>query len=337
MNNYQTIYNEVGKLFESEQQSPVVFNISGTSPLEIITKEQMMQHVVNPLTGDYYDGIYLYGEFASIGVLNNNNRIYLKEPYLELIEYLREQIHGVGVYGELEHPKKYPVDYNNVSHKIVDIWYDEATDKVMGIIVLLNNTRAGINAQEIVKSGGKLGLSARGGGEEFENADGTITAFLKLLVTFDIVSLPGFTTARQNFIGQADIEQALIGMYFPNGSKLNPKVKEIDYTEYTQLNESQQEPSKPKQQQQKGQSPSQQQQETQVLQDGDDQTEQKLQKQLQQNVQKTLNEGIQNVENLVKKPFTPYYGGVSDAYIGGGYDPISQSQKEFEEFLEDIK
>lgn len=178
-----------------EQVKRFLYIEGSENPLQRVSNSEILKNIIDPTTGHPYNGIVLEGEFASIGVLNNNNRLYSEENYIGFIENLKKQIHSKkGVYGELEHPKGYAIDYNNVSHKLLDIWYDKAKKKVFGIILLLNTDKGKI-AQEIIKSGGSLGISARGGGAETKNPDGTISAILKLMVTFDIVYHPGFTTA----------------------------------------------------------------------------------------------------------------------------------------------
>jgi hypothetical protein len=170
------------------------------NPLVRVENPRVLANMIDPTTGHPYEGgIVLEGEFASMDVLNNNNRIYTEDNYLQFVELLKKQVFSPkGVYGELEHPKGYATDTKNVSHKILDIWYDKALRKVFGIVLVLNTPNGKI-AQEIIKSGGRLGISARGGGKETKNADGSITAALKLLVTFDLVYHPGFTTSDLGF------------------------------------------------------------------------------------------------------------------------------------------
>lgn len=172
---------------------------TSASPLVRVDNHKILQSIIDPTTGEVYDGIILEGEFASIDVLNNNNRLYDEENYLGFIDLLKKQIHSPkGVYGCYEHPEGYATKGPDISHKILDIWYDADKKKVFGIVMLLNTTK-GIEAQQIVKSGGQLAISARGGGSEIKNNDGTISAKLKLLITFDLVYHPGFNTAILNF------------------------------------------------------------------------------------------------------------------------------------------
>ena len=184
------------QLFESTSvDSRYMYREMAESPLVPITSESLRSRYTNPFTNKPYEGMLLYGEFASIDTLNNNNRRYKGPNYIEYVELLRKECASAkGVYGEYEHPKGYAVDGKNLSHKVLDLWYDEKQKKVFGYVMILN-TPDGLKAQEVIKSGGLLGISARGGGSETPNQDGTIDASLKLLVTFDLVYHPGFSTS----------------------------------------------------------------------------------------------------------------------------------------------
>lgn len=182
-----------------EQLRHFQYTEGSENPLSKVSNINILKAIIDPTTGKQYNGIILEGEFASIYTLNNNNRIYSEENYIGFVEQLKKQIHSPkGIYGQYEHPKGYSSDGNLLSHKILDIWYDKQTKKVFGIIMLLN-TVPGLAAQEVVKSGGQLSVSARGGGSEIKNPDGTITAVLKLLVTFDLVHHPGFSSSVLGF------------------------------------------------------------------------------------------------------------------------------------------
>lgn len=183
---------------------------SNQIPLVKIDYKDAKRHLVDPTTGKSYKGIILEGVFADLSneEANNNNRFYVIDKYLELLGKLRMQIHSPkGVYGELEHPSSYAVNYNNASHKLIDVWYDENTKKVMGQLILLN-TEKGLKAQEIIKSGGQLSISARAAGEEDDLPNGHKKATVKLLTTYDIVYHPGFNAAVLNFKELNESEKA---------------------------------------------------------------------------------------------------------------------------------
>ena len=76
------------------------------------------------------DGLMrLSGVFGVCGVKNNNNRIYDKENYRQMVESLQQVIKEGGCPGELEHPNSMNINLENVSHKIEDIQMNE--DKVV--------------------------------------------------------------------------------------------------------------------------------------------------------------------------------------------------------------
>jgi hypothetical protein len=197
--------------------------------------------IINPTTKQPYDkGMILEGIFADLSPnVNRNNRIYDVDEYLEHLKIFRKQVLSPkGIYGELEHPQGYMVNYNNVSHKILDVWYEPETMLVKGIILIVDTPKGRI-AQEIVQSGGLISMSARAAGTEAANPDGSVTAKLKLLATYDIVCNSGFIGADMSY------KHNLNESYNPF-QKREPSIAIIrfgdkyksKYSKYTQLCES---------------------------------------------------------------------------------------------------
>jgi hypothetical protein len=220
---------------------------SSQIPLTEINYEEVKQTIIDPTTGKPYKGIVLEGVFADLSnnSPNNNKRFYDIPTYLQLIQILRKQIFSPkGVYGELEHPEGYSVNSNNVSHKLLDVWYNESEQKVYGRILLLNRGN-GLIAQEIIKSGGQLAISARAAGEEKKNPDGTFSCKVKLMTTFDLVYHPGFSTAVLNFKELNESQKFLteVGNNKTGFSTIiyEDEIKNINnkYLEYISLNENQ--------------------------------------------------------------------------------------------------
>ena len=171
-------------------------------PLTKIDYGTIKKNIVNPVTGRPYRGIVLEGVFADFSSdnPNNNNRIYDLDSYLRLLQQLRQKVLSPkGVYGEFEHPDRYSIDNSRASHKILDVWFDESRRQVLGYVLLLNNTDAGRAARDIIETGGRLAISARAAGEEITRPDGTKLAVPKLLVTYDLVTHPGFDAAVLEF------------------------------------------------------------------------------------------------------------------------------------------
>lgn len=194
------VFNSTYKQNGESNNKKFVYYESTQQPLKPLSSEEIRTATIDPTTGEPYSGIIIQGLFASLtNIPNNNKRIYDVPTYLELLEQLKKQITGdKGLYGELEHPEKYSINYNNVSHKILDVWFNEQTSEVMGTVLLLNTPKGKI-AQEIIKSGGKLSISARAGGEEVMQSDGTALCYVYKLITYDLVYHPGFSDAVLGF------------------------------------------------------------------------------------------------------------------------------------------
>lgn len=196
------------------EQKDFIYNKTANNPLQPVTSDYIIKSIINPLTKKPYEGIILFGDFISFNVLNNNNRFYEADNYLEYLKILKQTANSSkGLYGELEHPKDYPINYNNISHKILDFWYEPTQNKVVGYVLLLDTPKGKI-AQEVIKSGGQLGISARGGGSEVDQPDGTKKAIIKLLITFDLVNHPGFSDAIMGFNSKTNNFQTLNESFF---------------------------------------------------------------------------------------------------------------------------
>lgn len=196
------------------EQKDFIYNKTANNPLQPVTSDYIIKSIINPLTKKPYEGIILFGDFISFNVLNNNNRFYEADNYLEYLKILKQTANSSkGLYGELEHPKDYPINYNNISHKILDFWYEPTQNKVVGYVLLLDTPKGKI-AQEVIKSGGQLGISARGGGSEVDQPDGTKKAIIKLLITFDLVNHPGFSDAIMGFNSKTNNFQILNESFF---------------------------------------------------------------------------------------------------------------------------
>ena len=90
--------------------------------------------------------------------------------------------------GELDHPDDSVINLKNVSHLIVECWWQG--NDVMGKIKVLD-TPSGRILKDLINAGVKLGISSRGLGSVNEDMSGnSVVAEDFQLICFDIVSEP---------------------------------------------------------------------------------------------------------------------------------------------------
>ena len=90
--------------------------------------------------------------------------------------------------GELDHPESQVVNLSNVSHNVLDIWW-EGND-LMGKLEILG-TPSGNIAKELLKAGIRLGISSRGMGSVKELGEGKVEVQDDFeIVCWDLVSNP---------------------------------------------------------------------------------------------------------------------------------------------------
>ena len=120
---------------------------------------------------------------------NQNGRSY-PLPILkrESENYKRTFVKERRALGELDHPESQVVNLANVSHNILDLWWQG--NDLMGKIEILS-TPSGNIAKELLKSGIRLGISSRGMGSVRELGEGKVEVEDDFeIVCWDLVSNP---------------------------------------------------------------------------------------------------------------------------------------------------
>ena len=141
----------------------------------------------------------LEGVFAEFGVENRNGRVYEEKEYLPHLEYLKKDIQGGSLLGELDHPERFEVALGNVSHRVTDLWYDQQNRQVKGRIEILEGTPKGQIAKSLLESGVPLSISSRAAGTV--NEDKTVS--IQQIYTYDLVAKPGFEKAQLETVNES--------------------------------------------------------------------------------------------------------------------------------------
>ena len=141
----------------------------------------------------------LEGPAAVFGVENNNHRIYEEAEYLPHLDYLKKKIEKKGLLGELDHPEKFDVSLQNVSHIIESLEHDRDGRQVKIKIKLINGHPSGEMAKALVDAGVPLRISSRAAGVVRENKKVQI----KKIFTYDLVCDSGFEEATLERINES--------------------------------------------------------------------------------------------------------------------------------------
>ena len=156
----------------------------------ILEKQNQILEASKEMTSEGKEYI-LKGIAAQFGKENNNNRIYEEGEYLPHLDYLKDKIKQKRLVGELDHPEKFDISLNNVSHVIEDLTYDK-DGRTIGIKVRLLDTPAGQIAKRLVDAGVPLSISSRAAG----NVGPDKKVQIKKIFTYDLVADPGFQDAQ---------------------------------------------------------------------------------------------------------------------------------------------
>ena len=152
----------------------------------IVLIEELMPSQTNLITEASQDGknVWLSGIFMQSEIKNRNGRLYPLSEISSAVNTAKQRItESNGLFGELDHPSSLTINLDRISHVITDLWMNG--NNAHGKARLLN-TPCGLIAQELVKSGVKMGVSSRGAGSVTES--GGVSGFN--FVTVDLVAQP---------------------------------------------------------------------------------------------------------------------------------------------------
>lgn len=152
-------------------------------------------------------GIMQRGSTSNEKNFNQNGRSY-PLPILkrESEKYKNVFIKERRALGELDHPESSVVNLGNVSHNVVDLWWDGSD--LMGKIEILG-TPSGNIAKELLKAGIRLGISSRGMGSVRELGEGKVEVENDFeIVCWDLVSNPSTQGAFMDNLNEGVVKGA---------------------------------------------------------------------------------------------------------------------------------
>lgn len=173
--------------------------------IQLLT-EQLIPTEANIISESSNDGknMWLNGVFMSGGHKNRNGRIYSVSDLTEAVRIAMGTIkENRGIFGELDHPQTLNVNSDRISHVITELWMNG--NNAHGKCRLID-TPCGKIAQELIKTGVRIGVSSRGAGNVNESGD--VSSYN--LVTVDIVINPSSQFAYPNTIYES-LEQSKNG------------------------------------------------------------------------------------------------------------------------------
>jgi len=127
------------------------------------------------------------GILATAEVKNGNGRYYAKDLWEREINKYADSVRENRALGELDHPESSIINLKNVSHNIVELWWDG--DHVMGKIEILP-TPSGNILKALIDSNITVGVSSRGMGSLQEKGGVLEVQDDFELLCWDFVSTP---------------------------------------------------------------------------------------------------------------------------------------------------
>jgi hypothetical protein len=131
--------------------------------------------------------IVLTGILQKANTLNRNGRVYPFEILKREAEKYMEAVNENRALGELDHPDSAVVSLANVSHKIIEMWWNG--EELYGRVEI-TETPAGDILKGLLKSGVMLGISSRGVGSVKSQGNKDVVQSDFELIAFDFVSSP---------------------------------------------------------------------------------------------------------------------------------------------------
>lgn len=132
--------------------------------------------------------LVMTGILQKADTVNRNGRIYPYEILKREVDKYMELVESNTAGGELDHPDSAVVSLANVSHRIIDMWW-QGKD-LYGKVLVAEDVDAGRKLKGLLKAGFTLGISSRGVGSVKSQSGKDIVQEDFELIAFDFVSSP---------------------------------------------------------------------------------------------------------------------------------------------------
>lgn len=132
--------------------------------------------------------LIMTGILQKADTVNRNGRIYPFEILKREVDKYMELVENNTAGGELDHPDSAVVSLANVSHRVIDMWW-QGKD-LYGKVLVAEEVPAGQKLKGLLKAGFTLGISSRGVGSVKSQGGNDIVQEDFELIAFDFVSSP---------------------------------------------------------------------------------------------------------------------------------------------------
>lgn len=175
-----------------------------------------------------FQPIIMSGIFQMANVLNRNGRVYPKSILEREVNKYMELVKKNRATGELDHPDSSVVSLVNVSHKVVDLWWENET--LYGKLQIAE-TPSGNILKGLLKSGIELGISSRGVGSVKSQKGNDIVQEDFELIAFDFVSSPS-TPGAWLFKESRQMRPLKLSENITTETELIKKLRQLDKKEF---------------------------------------------------------------------------------------------------------
>lgn len=179
--------------------------------------------------------LVMTGILQKADTVNRNGRIYPFNILKREVDKYMELVENNTAGGELDHPDSAVVSLANVSHRVIDMWW-QGTD-LYGKVLVAEDVEAGKKLKGLLKAGFTLGISSRGVGSVKSQGGKDIVQEDFELIAFDFVSSPSTPGAYLFKEGKEVFTRGMVPLKSEHYNIITPKGEELneEYEKYTKL------------------------------------------------------------------------------------------------------